>query len=113
MLKNIRTTRLALASAAVIAGASGALAEVHDIQILNGAYFPPTTYAMPGDTIVFINSSFAEHKVVGDDKEWSSDKIPVDGTFSLVLEEDTPSTFEGKAHDDTMMSGNIVLVKTN
>ena len=112
MLKNIRTTRLALASAAVIAG-SGALAEVHDIQILNGAYFPPTTYAMPGDTIVFINSSFAEHKVVGDKKGWSSEKIPVNGTFSLVLDDATPSTFEGKAHDDTMMSGNIVLGATN
>lgn len=109
MSQNMRNIRFVLASTAFLTGAGGALAEVHEVQILNGAYFPPTVYAKTGDSIVFYNASFSEHVVGAPTKEWSSDKIPVDGSFTLLLDETTPARFEGEAHDATYMEGEIIL----
>jgi plastocyanin len=94
MLNSFRMSTFALAAAAACI-ASPAVSAEHTVLIEDGGYFPTITYAMQGDTIVFVNDSNATQTVSGPNDSWTSGSIPVDGSFALALMEDTPLTFNG------------------
>jgi len=94
MLNSFRMSTFAFAAAAACI-ASPAVSEEHTVLIEDGGYFPTITYAMQGDTIVFVNDSDATQTVSGPEETWTSGSIPIDGSFELALMEDTPLVFLG------------------
>lgn len=96
------------ALAAAIALWGGAVhAGTHLVMIVDGGYFPAVTYAQPGDILVFENFSEAAHTVKGPEDTWVSDSIPVDGKFTLAIEEGMPLTFTGTGTDGYEVAGEI------
>lgn len=96
MLVSFRKGVCALA-AAITMTATAAGAVDHEILIVEGAYFPPLTYAEIGDRLVFVNSSNSPHIVEGPEEAWTSGPIPVEGSYTLTLDDETPLTFMASA----------------
>lgn len=87
MLFSIRNGACAFVAVSCLAGAASA--EEHWVRIVEGAYFPALVHAEVGDTVLFVNETDAIHEVHATDESWTSGQIPVDGSFSLLLAEDT------------------------
>ena len=109
MLNIYRNGAAALAAALTFA-ASTAQAEHHTVLIVQGSYFPSVVFAAEGDTIQFYNESNASHTVVGADETWTSGTIGANGSFTLEIDEDTPSTFSGTGGGFEEAFGEFVFV---
>lgn len=96
MLFSFRKGVFAFAAAAGMT-ATAAWAVDHQVLIVDGAYFPPLVYADPGDRLVFVNASSGVHIVQASDESWTSGPIPVDGSFTLLLDDETPLVFNASA----------------
>ncbi len=83
----------------------------HEIIIIDGAYFPPLIYAQVGDRLIFVNSSSGVHVVEGPEETWTSGQIPIDGTFTLLLSNETPLVFSASADTEGVSAeeGDVIL----
>lgn len=99
MLISFRNRACAVAAVLMFV-APVAQAEVHSVHIVDGGYFPADVYVAAGDSIQFINQSEDAHTVSGPEESWTSGAIGADGTFTLVLEDDTPLEFGGTWSDE-------------
>ena len=57
------------------------------------SYFPAVTYAVPGDTIRFINESGEAQTVVGKDSGWSLGPLQDQASDTLTVSEETELKF--------------------
>ncbi|KIN70864.1 hypothetical protein Z945_3328 [Sulfitobacter noctilucae] len=100
----------ACAAAAMLTfGAGAAHADNIEVLIVDGSYFPSVVFATAGDNIIFRNRSDGAHVVGGPDEAWSSDSIPVNGSYSLNLTPTTPSTFSSISGSAETATGEIVF----
>jgi plastocyanin len=117
MLNSCRTGLYALAAAACLVGGvasaqtTTAASTDHDVIIIDGAYFPALIYAQVGDRLIFENASNGVHIIEGPAESWTSGPIPIDGTFTLLLEETTPLVFSASAdtEGDSVNEGDVAI----
>ncbi|NNE52736.1 MAG: hypothetical protein HKN30_10075 [Sulfitobacter sp.] len=109
MLTHIRKGAATVVGLALLAGP--ALAVDHEVLIVDGAYFPPLIYADIGDHLMFVNSSSDAHEVQAVDASWTSGTIPVDGSFSLEITDETVLTFNATADTEgnSAEQGDVLL----
>lgn len=107
MLSSYRKTAGALALAMSVFAVSGASAETRYVLIVDGAYFPSISHVQPGDQVVFTNNATGGHTVTGDAEAWTSGAIPVNGSYTLDITAETPTTFRGQTSDNTEFEGAI------
>ena len=81
------------AAVAMLMTATAASAAEHEILILPDAYFPSVVYLDAGDTVTFTNLTGAEHNIVAKHGSWSMGPIADQASVSLVVEENTQTTF--------------------
>lgn len=98
MLISLRKGVYTLAAFAWLAGS--AVAEVHEVLIVEGAYFPPLVHAQIGDSVLFINETGGVHVVQATDESWTSGPISVDGTFSLLLMQETQLAYNASVETE-------------
>jgi urease beta subunit len=94
MLGNMRTGLAAFATVACLGGT--AIAEDHEVVIVEGAYFPSLIIANLGDRLVFVNSSNRQQEVGAVDASWTSGKIEIGQTYVQPIEVGTGLVFIGK-----------------
>lgn len=100
-----------LGGGAAMAQGTSAPAMDHSVVIIDGAYFPALIYAQVGDSLVFENASSGVHIIEGPADSWTSGPIPVNGTFTLTLDETTPLVFSASAdtEGDSLEDGDVVI----
>ena len=100
---------IAIAAAAASFAASPVFAqqvgEQHYVFIEAEGYFPQTTYADPGDTVRFINSSDKVHQVMASDGTWATEALSPSGEHVMVLEDGMRTAFNKS--DDAEFNGSI------
>jgi plastocyanin len=106
MQYSLRKGVVALA-AAVISVAGAAQAEDHSVLIMDGGFFPAVIYAHPGDSITFTNSSEISQILQGPQQVWMSHSVPVDGSYTLDLDANTPMVFYSQASDGFTIEGTL------
>lgn len=109
MLISYRKGLCALAAALTFSGVA-AQAEVHEVIIVDGSYFPRVIFASEDDQILFLNESDATHTINGEEDSWTSGPIAPNASFELTLSSETPSTFSGTVSADELADGEIVFV---
>lgn len=90
---------LAFVALTTAISANSASAQIHDVMILDEAFFPAIVYVEPGDELVFFNDSDAEHTVKGGDDAWSSEIVAVGSTYTYTVNADSPLTFHSVFKD--------------
>lgn len=81
-----------------------------DTVIISGMkYNPEVLHVNKGDTVLWINQDIVEHNVTAfPDKEWTSDSIPIDGSWKKVIE----SSFDYFCSIHPTMKGKIEVNST-
>ncbi|QFT57388.1 hypothetical protein FIU94_01015 [Sulfitobacter sp. THAF37] len=87
--------------------AGAAQADNQSVLIMEGSFFPSTTYARPGDNLIFTNLSGQVQHLSGPEGSWTSGPIEVDGTYRLNLTHSTPLTFGNGAEGEALVEGEI------
>ncbi|MCZ4367811.1 MAG: hypothetical protein ABJN39_11065 [Sulfitobacter sp.] len=106
MLSSYRKSAGALALALSVCAAS-AMAENRNVLIVDGAYFPALSHVQPGDQVVFTNNATGSHTITGEGDAWTSDAIPVNGSYTLDITAETPTTFSGQTLEEPAFEGAI------
>ncbi len=107
MLTSYRKSAGALALAMGVFAASGALAETRNVLIVDGAYFPSQSHVQPGDQVIFTNNATGSHTVTGEGEAWTSGAIPVNGSYTLDITAETPTSFSGQTMEEPVFEGFI------
>ena len=59
----------------------------HTVIILASSYFPDEIVVQSGDSVRFVNSSGADHVVLGTDENWSTGPIPNNGEVVVPFQD--------------------------
>ncbi|APE42755.1 hypothetical protein BOO69_04445 [Sulfitobacter alexandrii] len=84
-----------------------AQADNQSVLIMEGSFFPSTTYAKPGDNVIFTNLSGQVQYLSGPEDSWESGPIGVDATYRLNLTHSTPLTFSNGQDGEGLVEGEI------
>lgn len=106
MLKSMTKGACALAAALTFTG-TAALAEIHIIEIVDGAYLPTISYVAPGDSLIFENESGGEHTVSGPEDSWTTGVIPAGGSYTHSIDAEMALTFSGSDSEGAEMIGEL------
>ena len=106
MLKSF-SKGLCAGALAMTFSASAAHADNHIVLIMDGGFFPAVIYAHPGDSITFTNSSEISQILQGPQQIWMSHSVPVDGSYTLDLDANTPMVFYSQASDGFTIEGTL------
>lgn len=103
MYKNIT---LALTCALGLA-ATTAMAEEHEILLVEGGFFPEITYLTAGDTVLFTNVTDGPENVVAADASWSTLEIPSNGSQTIAVTAAMTLGFVFDADSETPKTGTL------
>lgn len=91
-----------LAALAGIFISTPAHADEHTVLVLAEAYFPQTSYVVPGDTLVFSNQSDETITVTSVDGAWTTGELGINQSATITVVADMTKDFihEGKTDDN-------------
>lgn len=100
--------RLKLASAFGLAliGAP-AFAEVHEITLVEGGFFPEIVYLSAGDKVNFTNQTDATAEIEAIDESWNTGSINVNASY--LLDVDATTTLAFTFADDVEKAGSLTF----
>ncbi len=104
MLNSMTKGACALATALTLTGTT-ALADIHTIEIVDGAYLPTISYVNPGDELVFENETEHDHIVSGPNGSWTTGVIPPGGSYIHNINSQMELTFSGQDSEGYEMVG--------
>jgi plastocyanin len=82
-----------------------AQSQIHNVLILDQAFFPGIIYVAPGDTLNFLNDSDAVRTVRASDGTWESEALGTGGTFSYIVNSASPLMFSSSAEAGAPVEG--------
>lgn len=95
--KTIALTSLLIgltSGAGVFANETGTvLSNDYEVLLVEGRFFPETTYLKPGDRIIFVNMTDSDASAAAADDSWSTGTLGVDGTYTLEITPEIHTTF--------------------
>ncbi|SFE83056.1 cupredoxin domain-containing protein [Roseivivax sediminis] len=81
----MRRTMMAAIAAALWLTAGAVRAEEHEVVILGDGFFPGVVYAVPGDTVRFVNAGDGEAAATATDETWSTGVMPPAGEVMIEV----------------------------
>lgn len=82
-----------------------AFAEQHEVEFVEGGFFPPIVYLSAGDTVVFTNYTENTQKVQAADLSWHSGYLGVNSSYVLSVSQYTQLNFHNAY--DTEKTGEL------
>lgn len=100
---------LALAAFTSVISGTSAFAEIHEVMILDEAFFPAELYVKPGDQLHFVNNASGSRTVMGPEETWTSNALSVGATYTYDVSTASPLAFQsmsggsgGEAYEGTI-----------